>query len=159
MGTRPTKAMSNVFCSARLEASKYNDKLRSRDGAAEMLGYASSSTIADWELGVSIPTPEAVLKMADLYKAPELMNHYCTQLCPLGKNMPKVEALDLDRITVRALATFNRVSRTKELLLDITEDGVITEAERGDLKAIMTNLEELEKVAQNLKCWVKKNLD
>ena len=63
MGTRPTKAKDNIFCKARLDAARYNDKLKSRAGAAEALGYASESTISDWELGISVPTPEAVLKM------------------------------------------------------------------------------------------------
>lgn len=62
MGTRPTKAKDNIFCKARLDAARYNDKLKSRAGAAEALGYASESTISDWELGISVPTPEAVLK-------------------------------------------------------------------------------------------------
>lgn len=41
MGTRPTKAKDNIFCKARLDAARYNDKLKSRAGAAEALGYAS----------------------------------------------------------------------------------------------------------------------
>ena len=46
----------------------------------------------------------------------------------------------------------------KELLLDITEDGVIDESEKADMRKILETLEELESVAQNLKVWVKKNL-
>lgn len=71
MGTRPTKAKDNIFCKARLDAARYNDKLKSRAGAAEALGYASESTISDWELGISVPTPEAVLKMSDLQNTEE----------------------------------------------------------------------------------------
>ncbi len=159
MGTMPTKSRGNVWCEARLRAALLNEKLKSQDGAAELLGYASRSTISDWELGLSNPCPEMVIKMASLYNSPELMNYYCTETCPIGRDKPKVEVSDIDRITIRALATFNRINRTKELLLNITEDGVITEDERGDLNSIMKNLEELERVAQNLKCWVKKNLD
>lgn len=47
MGTRPTKAKDNIFCKARLDAARYNDKLKSRAGAAEALGYASESTMAE----------------------------------------------------------------------------------------------------------------
>lgn len=28
MGTRPTKAKDNIFCKARLDAARYNDKLK-----------------------------------------------------------------------------------------------------------------------------------
>ncbi len=158
MGTKPTKARDNVFCKARLEAAKYNDKLRSRSGAAEALGYASESTISDWELGLSIPAPEVVLKMSDLYNAPELENYYCTNMCPLGCNMPKVDLEALDRISLRALSTFRKVEETREILLDITADGVIAEDEKADLQKVLCNLEELEQIAQSMKLWVKKNM-
>ena len=158
MGTKPTKARDNVFCKARLEAAKYNDKLRSRSGAAEALGYASESTISDWELGLSIPAPEVVLKMSDLYNAPELENYYCTSMCPLGCNMPKVDLEALDRISLRALSTFRKVEETREILLDITADGVIAEDEKADLQKVLCNLEELEQIAQSMKLWVKKNM-
>lgn len=158
MGTKPTKARDNVFCKARLEAAKYNDKLRSRSGAAEVLGYASESTVSDWELGISIPAPEVVLKMSDLYNAPELENYYCTNMCPLGCNIPKVDPEALDRISLRALATFRKVEETREILLDITADGVIAENEKADLQKVLDNLEELEQIAQSMKLWVKKNM-
>lgn len=158
MGTKPTKAINNVFCVARLEAAKYNEKLKSRDGAAELLGYASASTISDWELGISIPTPEAVLKMTDLYNAPELVNSYCRNMCPLGYDVPEVKLADLDRISVKALASFRKITQTKENLLDIVEDGKITEDEKPRLAEIIENLDELNEVTQTLKCWVEKNL-
>ncbi len=159
MGTNPTKAADNIFCQARKKAAMYNEKLQSRAGAAELLGYASSSTISDWELGISLPTAQAVLKMADLYNAPELINSYCTEMCPLGGDLQKVDTNSLDRITIQALASFERLSRTRNILLDITADGEISEDEKEPLDQVLRHFEELEKVAQNLKLWVKKNLN
>ena len=60
--------------------------------------------------------------------------------------------------TIRAIASFRRLNVTKEILLDITEDGVITEDEKPDMQKVLGNLEELEAVTQNLRIWVKKNL-
>lgn len=158
MGRRPTKAADNPFCKARLEAARYNDRLFSKDGAAELLGI-SVSTLSDYELGITkVVPPDMVLKMADLYNAPELRNYYCRELCPLGGDMPVLELEDLDRISIKALATFRKLSETKDLLLDITEDGVIDESERPQLDKILGTLDELEQVAQSLKVWVKKNL-
>jgi len=153
MGTRPTKAKNNIFCKARLEAARYNDKLKSRAGAAEVLGYASESTISDWELGISVPTPEAVLKMSDLYNAPELINTYCHNLCPLGWDIPE----DLDRISIKALSAFQKISKTKEALLDIVSDGIISEDEQPTLEKVLSSLDELNAVTQELKAWVTKN--
>lgn len=74
MGTNPTKAADNIYCKCRKEAEKYNDKLNSREGAAELLGI-SASTLADYELGITKIIPaDAILRMADLYNAPELRN-------------------------------------------------------------------------------------
>ena len=157
MGTRPTKAKDNIFCKARLDAARYNDKLKSRAGAAEALGYASESTISDWELGISVPTPEAVLKMSDLYNAPELINTYCHNLCPLGWDIPEITAQDLDRISIKALSPFQKISKTKEELLDIVSDGIVSEDEQPTLNKVLSSLDELNAVTQELKAWVTKN--
>lgn len=157
MGTRPTKAKDNIFCKARLDAARYNDKLKSRAGAAEALGYASESTISDWELDISVPTPEAVLKMSDLYNAPELINTYCHNLCPLGWDIPEITAQDLDRISIKALSSLQKISKTKEELLDIVSDGIISEDEQPTLNKVLSSLDELNAVTQELKAWVTKN--
>ena len=147
-----------MFCQARYEASKINDRLSSREGAAEELGI-DRTRIARIELGSIIPYPEEVLLMADIYKAPEVRGNYCRELCPLGKGMPKIEShQDLDRIALRALYSFRKINEAKELLLDITADGVITEDEKPDLEKIINTLNEVNEVTQNLKNWIEKSL-
>lgn len=91
-----TKAAANMFCQARYEAAKSNERLSSREGAAEEIGI-DRTRLARIELGSTIPYQEEVLLMADCYKSPELKGNYCREMCPLGKNMPKVENEGLDR--------------------------------------------------------------
>lgn len=91
------------------------------------------------------------MKMADLYNAPELRNYYCREMCPLGNDVPVLELEDLDRITVRAMASLRKVAETKESLLDITADGVITEDEKPELRKILATLDEISAIAQSLK--------
>lgn len=158
MGRRPTKAADNPFCRARLEAAKFNERLFSKEGAAELLGV-SVSTLSDYELGLTkIVPPDMVVKMSDLYSAPELRNFYCTEMCPLGCEMPKVSVEDLDRITLRALSSLKNVGKVKDKLLDITEDGIISEDEEADMKEILESLEELEQISQSFRIWAKKNM-
>lgn len=157
MGTNPTKAANNIYCQCRKKAAIYNDKLNSREGAAEQLGY-SASTLAGWELGTDRPSPEAALLMSDLYHAPEIRNHYCRNECPLGMDVPKIELEDLDRIAVKALAAFRKILADKESLLDIVEDGYISPEERPELNRILETLDEVSNVTQSLKAWVEKNL-
>lgn len=92
-----TKAADNMFCQARYEAAKFNERLSSREGAAEELGV-DRTRLARIELGSVTPYPEEVLLMADIYRAPELKGNYCREMCPLGKGMPKIEShQDIDR--------------------------------------------------------------
>ena len=158
MGRRPTKAADNPFCIARLEAAKYNDRLLSKEGASELLGV-SVSTLSDYELGItkSVP-PDMVLKMSDLYNAPEIRNYYCREMCPLGCDMPALELEDLDRITVKAMASLRNVAGAKESLLDITADGIITDDEKPALKKILATLDEISSIVQSLRIWAEKNL-
>lgn len=157
MGTKPTKAASNIYCQRRKEAAKYNDRLNSREGAAELLGI-SPGTLADYELGITKIIPaDSILRMADLYNAPELRNYYCRNCCPLGGDVPEIDMCSLDRITIKALSLLRKMQATKENLLDITEDGVITDDEKPKLEQILKDLDELSAVAQNLRAWVEKN--
>ena len=50
MGREATKAAGNPWYEARINASKYDDRLKSREGAAELLGMSVSS-VTDAELG------------------------------------------------------------------------------------------------------------
>ena len=151
------KTSANVFYKARCEASAHNEQLKSREGAADIMSI-DRGRLYRIESGLINPYPEEIHLMADLYNAPELRNFYCTEICPLGSDMPKVTIEDLDRVSLKAISVFRKVGQTRELFLDITEDGVITEDEKGDLQKVLANLEELEGVTQNLKLWVKKNL-
>ena len=157
MANIAAKTSSNVFYKARCAASAHNEQLSSREGAADIMSI-DRGRLYRIESGIANPYPEEIHLMADLYNAPELENYYCTNICPLGGEIPKADLADLDRISIRALSTFRKIGETKELLLDITEDGVISEDEKGDLDKVLENLEELEQIAQSLKLWVKKNL-
>lgn len=92
-----TKAASNMFCQARYEAAKSNERLSSREGAAEEIGI-DRTRLARIELGSTIPYQEEVLLMADCYRAPELKGNYCREIeyhaaegwLPKGKTTPAV---------------------------------------------------------------------
>lgn len=157
MSNITVETSSNAFYQARCAASAHNEQLRNREGAADIMSI-DRGRLYRIEKGLINPYPEEVHLMADLYNAPELRNYYCTGMCPLGCEMPKADVVDLDRITIQALSSFRRLDKTKEILLDITEDGIITEDEKPDMQKVLDDLEELETVAQNLRIWVKKNL-
>lgn len=62
MGKGPMNENNNVYFKARKKAAAYNERLYSREGAAELLGI-SVSTLADYELGNTkvVPVDKVVL--------------------------------------------------------------------------------------------------
>ena len=157
MSNITAKTSSNTFYKARLAASSHNEQLSSREGAADIMSI-DRGRLYRIESGIANPYPEEIHLMADLYNAPELRNYFCKNICPIGEDIPKAEIADLDRITVRTLSAIRKLGETKELLLDITEDGVIDETEKDDMEKVLRNLEELEQITQNMKLWIKKNM-
>lgn len=78
----------NIYLRCRYEAARNNKALRSREDAAEVLGISPSS-LANYERGITKVVPiDQVVAMASLYNAPELLNHYCSVQCPVGRNIP-----------------------------------------------------------------------
>lgn len=153
------KTKENPFYIARLEASKYNDKLKSREGAAEALGI-HPSTIANYELGTRCtPQPDTVLMMADLYNAPELLYFFCSMECPIGhENMAEVKLQDIDRIAIKTLDSLKDTESIMHKLIEIVADGKITDDEEVTLQEILNYLERVVQTATELKLWAKKNI-
>lgn len=157
MSNLTANTKSNVFYKARCEAAKHNEQLSSREGAADIMSI-DRGRIYRIENSIINPYPEEIHLMADLYSAPELRNFYCRKMCPLGEDVPVLELGDLDRITVRAMASLRKVSEISGLFLDIAEDGVISEDERPSLKRVMEALDDISALAQSLNAWAEKNL-
>ena len=154
MSRAVTKAVGNPWYEARKRASEYNDKLSSREGAAEMLGMSVAS-VADAELGLTktMPVDKAVL-MADLYHAPELLHHYCMHECPIGGCMSLSDAVcSIDRVTVELLHEVNKgkLKKLKDKLLKVASDGIISEDEIPDVEELMNFVSEISKIASELK--------
>jgi len=154
MGREATKAAGNPWYEARKKAAAYDDRLSSREGAADRLGMSVSS-VADAELGLTkcMPVDKAVL-MADLYNAPQLLNYYCLHECPIGcRQSLSDEVLDVDRVTVKLLKNLRveDLNEIKEKLIDIAADGVISEEEKPEMREILKYLEELSKTISELK--------
>lgn len=154
MGKGSMKENDNVYFRARKEAAMYNEKLFSREGAAELLGI-SVSTLADYELGNTKVVPvDKVMLMADLYNAPELKYGYCKYECPIGKTMPlATKAKSIEGIALRMIQEFDadKLKTMKNSLISIAADGVISESEKPELESILQKLDEMAVVISEMK--------
>ena len=115
----------------------------------------SVSTLADYELGNTkvIPVDKVVL-MADLYNAPELITGYCMRECPVHGFLPiATEEKSIQGITLRLFKRFNEddLKHIKSDLIDITEDGVISQDELPKLKIIMEKLDKMAEIISEMK--------
>ena len=154
MGSGCMKDNENVYFRARKNAAIYNDKLYSREGASELIGV-SSSTLADYELGVTKVVPvDKVVIMADLYNCPELKTGYCKHECPIGKTMPTAtQVKSIEGIALRIIREFDseKIKDMEQSLIDIAEDGIISDDEKPALEDILKRLDALSEVISEMK--------
>ena len=146
MGTDCTKSNDNIYFRCRKEAAKYNDKLNSRESAADLLGVSVSS-LADYELGNTKVVPvDKVVLMADLYNAPQLLNSYCASECPIGcRREMATELQTLERTTLSLLDLFSqdKLDRMMTALTRIAADGKVEENERKKMDEVVCYLNEI----------------
>lgn len=159
MGRPATKAMGNGYYEARIAASKWNDRLSSRAGAAEAMNV-SEDVIKDAELGLYKCLPvDTVVRMADLYHAPELLNYYCLHECPIGQGKPLSVAVEpIERITVKLIKKLrvDELSGIKDMLVDIAEDGEVSKDEVENLCHIRDYLRSLSRTISELEILTEK---
>lgn len=155
------KDSKNIFHEFRLQAAQENIVLRIRINAAEKLNVSESS-LKNYETGVThVVPPDVVFRMSEVYNAPELRNHYCRYMCPLGeKCAPKLDTdqLHLDRLTIKLLHSIGDVANAKDMLIEIAADGIIDDKERPILEDILESLDNISKNAQELRLWAEKEL-
>ncbi|MFL0197332.1 helix-turn-helix domain-containing protein [Clostridium sp. WILCCON 0269] len=150
---------NNVYMKARLKAAEYNDRLKSREKAADILGvHESSLTNYEKDLLKQIP-PDVVVRMADLYNAPELMHHYCCNECPIGKCIaPNVELKEISYLAIQLSVLSKNPETFVQELMKILQDGVVSNDEKQDFVTIVKGLVEFSEKIQSLDLWAKKNL-
>lgn len=153
MGRGATIASGNVWYEARKNAAEYNPKLASREGAAELLNV-SEDVVKDTELNKYKHMPVAIaVDMADLYNAPELLNYYCLNECPIGCKRPiSDECIDIDRAAIQLTKVLRKedVQNIKHRLQDIAVDGKVSPEEIEAFDEILEILREWSRIISKL---------
>ena len=150
MGKKSTKENKKIYFQSRENAGL------TRAQASELIGCISESKIEKIENGTTAPQPEDIVLMAEAYKNPRLCNYYCTNECRIGKDyVPEVQISGLPEITLGILSSLNTLDKYKERLIEITEDGQITDDELPDFAKIADRLEKISVTVESLKLWIK----
>lgn len=153
MGRKSTRENKTIYQKLREE----NDLTREK--AAELLEFISEDRLERIENEKSEPAPEDVIRMAEVYKAPELCNYYCSHECPIGwKYVPPIEMTELPAIILETVASLNAVYPLTNRLIEISRDGQISEDESPDFSNIQENLEKVSLAIEALQLWVEKEV-
>lgn len=151
MGKKSTKENKNIYFQSR-----ENADLTRAQASEQMHGCISESKIEKIENGTTAPQPEDVVLMAKAYQTPRLCNYYCANECRIGQEyVPEVQISGLPEITLGILSSLNALEKYKERLIEITEDGQITEDELPDFAKIEDRLEKISVTVESLKLWIK----
>lgn len=155
-----TKQGENVWFACRKRAAMYNDKLNSREGAAELIGVSPSS-LADYELGITkvVPVDRAVI-MSDVYNSPELLAYYCHNECPIGCRVKIPQ--EIGSFEQIALALLNGLSaedlnHIREKIVDIALDGKVDADEEEELGNIVRHLDDVRTAIIRLNMYASKH--
>ena len=153
MGRASIKENKNKYHLAREELGL------SREKASDLLEVIPPERIEKIENERSLPHPDEVLAMSQKYKKPSLCNYYCSNECPIGKEyVPEVQVKELSAIVLEMLASLNSVSKTKDRLIEIAADGVISNDEIEDFINIQNELERISITVETLQLWAEKML-
>ena len=107
------------------------------------------------ENGTVTVQPADVVAMAKRYNKPELRNHYCCHECEIGKiDAPEViYNSGIHEILVNMAVTLKNVNHSKIRLMEILEDGKISEDEAEDFDRIYEELEHISMTVEALQLW------
>lgn len=136
----------NIYKAARMAAGITQER------AAELIG-CSVRTIAAYEQGERIPFDDVVVRMVDIYTAPYLGNQHLRQNSEIARQiLPEVRPTNLPQAILHLQKTVNEFLKLRDEMIDITEDGVIDEAERPRWKVIEKELDEVCQAILAIKC-------
>ena len=149
MGRRSTKENKTIWQITREELGLTREK------AGELIPGFSPERIEKIENGRTQIQPEDALLLAEYYKAPALVNYYCCNECPIGESHAvRAESKELTQIAVETLNAVNQMSRIKDRLLEIAEDGKVCNDKLEDFMKIKTVLDKLSQSVSNPQLWM-----
>ncbi|CAI3226592.1 conserved hypothetical protein [Clostridium neonatale] len=143
----------SVYRKARKQAVIYNGRFKSMEGASEFL-CVSKDMLLNYESGLNPVPVDMVCKMADIYNAPELLNHYCCNECPIGKRtvspISKENINNIYKLSINIFQLLGQGTNMGKTLLNVVEDGIISDDEKPQIDYIVNNLKRLSGLTTDL---------
>ncbi|MBQ9437650.1 MAG: helix-turn-helix domain-containing protein [Lachnospiraceae bacterium] len=161
MGNGYEKGKGNPYLNARKAAAEFDKRLRSRESASEILNM-SPDTLYNIEAGRTKTIPaDSVVSMAEAYNAPELMTEYCVHECPIHGFLPlATKEKGIQGIVLRMIKRLNEkdLQAVKDMMVEIAEDGEISEDEAPKMREILEVLDSIAEVISEMKITAAKSM-
>lgn len=141
----------NIYRTCRLRA-EYSSQQKAVEAFASAGFPISEGSLKDYERDRRIPTPQTVIKMAEIYGTPELKYLHCSESCPLGQQIAKIDPTigvdDIYRTYFELIGAFDRVNHIQKKLHDVIADN---DLKMDELPAMVDILEVLDQIAESSK--------
>lgn len=129
-----------------------NDLGWSQERAAFEAGIGRR-TLTRYEIAPQSAQPDKIMRLAEAYNNPEILEWYCTEVCEIGSIYHcKMQVNDLSSAVLTLLKEMNDVQDLQGKLISISCDGKIDKNEIPDMEHIMEEIEQLESALHALKC-------
>ncbi|MVB11055.1 Helix-turn-helix domain protein [Caprobacter fermentans] len=127
----------NIYQIARESAGITQEK------AAELVDVSVESLRA-YESGRRYPPNDAVIRMIEVYGTQYLAYQHLRNSAEIGRQiLPEIELKDLPAAFLNVLNEVNAFLKERDRMIDITCDGIISEAERPEWDRIMQEMDRL----------------
>lgn len=122
-----------------------------QEKASELLDISVDSLRA-YEGGKRIPPDRVVIKMIEIYNAQYLAYQHLKTAAEIGqKYLPNIEITELPIAILRLQKEVSDFIKCKDLMIEITCDGIIDENERPEWNKIMKELDDVVEAIMALK--------
>jgi transcriptional regulator with XRE-family HTH domain len=118
----------------------------SQELLAEKLNISRQS-VSKWELGITLPDTEKIIAISDLFN---VSIDFLLKESSVAHNSD-----DLDRVVFKFLGSAQEIDSISKSLIDIMQDGVIDQKEQGQMTEIISTLDNLTRIINEIKLRIK----
>ena len=138
---------TNIYRKSRESYITENNKCYTIEQAAAKI-FVDSRTLSNYENGNTVPPPDALNKMSEIYNDPALRRYYCSKICEIGKKdhvftRPK----NLYSSGYKLINANEKLQEVRETLFKILADGKVDDDEflvlNNDITKLIKEVKEI----------------
>lgn len=150
----------NVYKQARLAAAEKKPALSTVEKAHSSLYISREKLLmieqTDPAKRRADPNPDEVVKMAEVYGAPQLCDYYCTHHCPIGQGHKPLIHNSLSEISTSLMSALYFLDNASDKIHQILQDSKVSDEEKKEFIQSLKILKDIAYSANCLDLWAQK---